>query len=275
MDTTMTAGRAALDKRLQRIKEERLTLKQIPLWPEPELGAPNDLIRCALFTAAKPTAKAYQGDVVASQAGFTVYRWGPHLDQSHLDVFLGVMQLARGLGGDKLNSKVVFTSRGLLKLIGRTHGNTDRKWLHKALMALSSTTLDIRDEKGGKAFFGSLLPWGANEDDGPDSTKYVLQLNPYFLKMYERGYTRVSWEHRHALRGKPLAQWMLMYFSSHKNPFPVTDEFLREKSGSADASLRSFRQKAKAGLEAVKAAGAVKDFQVVDGKFVVTHHTVF
>lgn len=274
----MTAGRAALDKRLQRIKEERLTLKQIPLWPEPELGAPNDLIRCALFTAAKPKSKAYQGDVVASQSGFTVRRWGPHLDQSHLDVFLGVMQLARGHDGDELgsiNSKVQFTTRGLLKLIGRSHGSTDRKWLHNALMALSSTTLDIRDDKGGKAFFGSLLPWGANEDDGPDSRNYILQLNPYFLRMYERGYTRISWEHRNALRGKPLAQWMLMYFSSHKNPFPVTDEFLREKSGSASASLRSFRQKVKEGLEAVKAAGAVKDFQVVDGKFLVTHHSVF
>src|SRR4030095_6499401 len=55
-------------------------------------------------------------------------------------------------------------------------------------------------------------------------------------------YTLIDWERRKNLKRKDLARWLQLYWSTHSRPFPVSVEFLREKSGSQTAELREFRR---------------------------------
>lgn len=53
-------------------------------------------------------------------------------------------------------------------------------------------------------------------------------------------WTQLEWDERQAIKGKPLAQWLHSYYSTHAAPFPVTLAFLHEKSGSPTTLLKPF-----------------------------------
>jgi hypothetical protein len=55
-------------------------------------------------------------------------------------------------------------------------------------------------------------------------------------------YALIDWERRKNLKRKDLARWLQLYWSTHSRPFPVSVEFLHEKSGSQTAELREFRR---------------------------------
>ena len=61
---------------------------------------------------------------------------------------------------------------------------------------------------------------------------------------------------RHALDGKPLAQWLHGYYASHAKPYPVNAATLLKLSGSEDGSPTSGRQTLRKALDAVTDAGA-------------------
>ena len=73
---------------------------------------------------------------------------------------------------------------------------------------------------------------------------------------YERNrFTLIDWEQRLNLRGKDLARWLHLYFAGNAAQYPVSVEFLREKSGSRAKSLRHYREKLRLALEQLKAIG--------------------
>src|SRR5215472_12535096 len=54
-------------------------------------------------------------------------------------------------------------------------------------------------------------------------------------------WTQLEWEERMALKGKPLAQWLHSFYSSHAAPFPLSTAYLHEKTGSTRPLLKNFR----------------------------------
>jgi hypothetical protein len=53
-------------------------------------------------------------------------------------------------------------------------------------------------------------------------------------------WTQLEWQERMALRGKPLAQWLHSFYSSHAKAFALTTAYLLEKSGSHRSLLKNF-----------------------------------
>lgn len=92
-----------LEVSLQNIRktlEERERNKeyQLAFWAEPQRGIPNEFARSALFAAVPPNKARYvERETVFSQKGFSITHTGKQLTQSDLDVFEGVMHLARGM----------------------------------------------------------------------------------------------------------------------------------------------------------------------------------
>jgi hypothetical protein len=246
---------------LQRTVEHRETAKvyQLPIWPDPARGVPNELIRSALFAAIQAQGRDYIDNTeIASQDGYSIIFTGQRLDQSHLDVFEGVMHIARGTHE---GNRICFSAHKLLRLIGRNTGKSDHLWLHRTLKHLTATAVEIRDNKSRRLFWGSLLPRGA-ADEG--TAQYAVEINRDLVKLFDRGFTQIDWEQRRLLRRKPLAQWLHLYYSSHAKPHPVSVAWLRSKSGSKTASLRAFRQKLKAALDEIQCAGVIASWQIVD-----------
>ena len=56
---------------------------------------------------------------------------------------------------------------------------------------------------------------------------------------------------RHALDGKPLAQWLHGYYASHAKPYPVNVATLLKLSGSENEDPSSGRQKLRKALDAL------------------------
>jgi TrfA protein len=258
----MTAG--PLQKtlnNLQRTVDQRETAKvyQLPIWPDPARGVPNELIRSALFAAIQAQGRDYIDNTeIACQDGYSIVFTGQRLDQSHLDVFEGVMHIARGVHE---GNRICFSAHKLLRLIGRNTGRSDHVWLHRTLKHLTATAVEIRDLQSKRLFWGSLLPRGAADED---SAQYVIEVNRDLVKLFDRGFTQIDWEQRRLLRRKPLAQWLHLYYSSHAKPHPVSVAWLRNKSGSKTASLRAFRQKLKAALNEIQSAGVVVSWEIID-----------
>ena len=99
---------------------------QLPLWPEAKRGAPNAVLRGALFAAVHKDRRYMDRELLAAQDGITVRFTGKQLNQADLDVWEQVLHLART---QALGTKCYFTAHGFLKTLGRHTGTTAHEWL--------------------------------------------------------------------------------------------------------------------------------------------------
>jgi hypothetical protein len=247
-------------------EREKAKVYQIPFWPDPHRGFPNEVIRSALFAATQSRYRIYCDNVeICCQDGYKIIFTGQRLDQTHLDVFDGIMHVSRGLHE---GNQVRFNAHQLLKLIGRSTGSSDRKWLDRTFQQLTATSVQIFDKSGEKMFWGSLLPSGAGD---LKTGGYCVELPRHLIKLFERGFTSVDFDRRRLLRGKPLAQWLQLYYSSHAKPYPVTVEFLRNLCGST-GSVKKFKQNLRDRLDELKTLEFITDWKI-EGELVYVART--
>ena len=231
---------------------------QLPLWSEPKRGAPNVVLRGALFAAiqGKGRAAMLRKELIAAQRGITIRYTGWQLDQSDLDVWEQALHLART---QALGTQCRFTEKGFLKALGRQTGKSDREWLRSAFARLTATAVEISD--GHRTYGGSLLEFYRDEDTG----RTVLEINPKLAALYGRTqWTQIDWEQRQWLRGKPLALWLHGFYASHAAPHPLSVAYLHKLSGSQTKQLWKFKQNLTQALRYLEAAGAIRGFTIKD-----------
>ena len=250
-----------LNQKLERLGKniavrESAKVYQFPLWGDPQRGVPNEFARSALFAAIHGKSREYLLDKpIFSQNGFSVTYTGIALTQAHLDVFEGIMHLAR----ETLEGNTVrFTAHGLLKLIGRKTSGRDHKRLLLTLEELTATSVKIKRDDGA-VYWGSLLPEGAAR---PENGQYAVVINRQLIKLFERGFTVIEWQQRKALVRKPLAQALHVWLCSHDKPYPVTVQYLHDITGSQTKELRYFRYRLKAALNELKSIGVLADWYI-------------
>lgn len=213
-------------------KQQVLADRQLPLWPEPVRAAPNGVLRSALFGAIRRGKRKFiQGKSIACITGVAIVYTGPQLDQSDLDVWLGVLHLARQY---RLGNRIEFTEKGFLRLLGRggpngrSIGKSDRVWLRRSLTRLKATAVEVT--QGPHTYCGSLL-----DEYYRDSNlgRYVIALNPKMKEIFGyAGWTKIDWNVRHGLAGNPLAQWLHGFYSTHAEPYDYSVETLHRLCGS-------------------------------------------
>ena len=228
---------------------------QLPLWPEPKRGAPNAVLRGALFAAIHKDRRYMDRELLAVQDGITIRYTGKQLDQSDLDVWEQVLHLARM---QALGTECYFTAHGFLKALGRSTGKMNHEWLQTALERLTGAVVRISD--GRRTYFGTLIEGGARDED---TGRYVVDINPKLAKFYGRSqWTQIDWEQRQQLRGKPLALWLHGFYASHATPYPLRVEYLHKLSGSQTKQLKHFKQNLGRALRDLEAVGAIKSFEI-------------
>jgi len=230
---------------------------QLPLWPETKRGAINAVLRSALFAAIQGKGRtALERELVAAQQGIEIRFTGWQLSQSELDVWEQVLHLART---QATGSECHFTARGLLKAMGRQTGKSDHEWLKLAVARLTGGVVEITS--GGRTYFGTLVEGGARDED---TGQYVVQINPKLAAFYgDAEWTQLDWEQRQQLRGKPLALWLMGFYASHAQPYPLTVEYLHKLSGSQTKQLRYFKKNLTKALRDIQAVGTIEAFEIV------------
>ena len=231
---------------------------QLPLWPESKRGAPNAVLRAALFAAVQGKGRRYMDrEVLAAQRGVTVRFTGMQLDQSDLDVWEQALHLART---QALGTKCYFTARGFLKALTRQASGQNLEWLKSSLARLAGAVVEISD--GRRTYFGTLIERGVRDEE---TGRYVVEINPDLAAFYGRSqWTQIDWEQRQRLRNKPLALWLHGFYASHAAPHALTGEYLHKLSGSQTKQLWKFKQNLTQALQALEAAGAISGFTIQD-----------
>lgn len=228
---------------------------QLPLWPEATRGAPNAVLRSALFAAIQGKGRRYlEGELLAAQDGITVRYTGARLDQSDLDVWEQALHLART---QALGTRCYFTAHGFLKALGRRTSGTDQEWLKSVFRRLTATAVELSD--GRLTYGGSLMEFYRDEETG----RTVLEINPKLAPFFgATRWTQIDWEQRQRLRSKPLALWLHGFYASHAAPYPLRVAYLHKLSGSQTKQLRYFKKNLAQALRDLEAAGAIRSFEI-------------
>jgi len=240
---------------------------QLPIWPEPTRGVPNVALRSALFGAIRPGKREYlEKREIAAQGNQAIRYTGARLDQGDLDVWQAVLHLMRK---QNLGSDVQLTAAQILREMKKTDTGKNRQTLNRRLTRLGANMLEL--EVNGRSYEGSLI------DDvyqHKEERWYLIRLNPRLVVLFDEDqFTQIDWDIRNALEGKPLAQWLHGYYSSHAAPYPVKTETLHSLSGSDTTSIYRFRQNLKAAMQLLATTstelGQPMTFSVEDNKVYV------
>lgn len=226
------------------------TVEQLPLWPEPVRAVPNGILRSALFGAvARGKRRYFDGEQIAALDGIEISFTGMGLDQNDLDVWEAVLHAVRL---QELGNQCHVTSYSLLKLMGLTDTGLNRKTLFNRIVRLVSGTLTV--SQGRYKYVGSLISEAAKDEE---SQNWVIELNPRLRTLFAPDqFTQIEWVVRHELGGKPLAQWLHGFYSSHAKPFPIKIETLHKLCGSEAKDMWKFTQTLRRSLDALVQAAA-------------------
>lgn len=223
---------------------------QLPQWPDVVRGVPNGVLRSALFGAIGKGPRRYlEGEPMAAVDGVEVRYTGPRLDQGDLDVWETVLHVARI---QALGDECRMTAYQLLKIMGKTDTGKNRATLHKRISRLVANAVEIK--QGRYSYIGSLIAGAAKDEE---TQEWVIELNPKLRPLFAADqFTQIDWGVRHALDGKPLAQWLHGYYASHAKPYPVSIATLHKLCGSEAALLSDFKKDLRKALDTLAEAGA-------------------
>lgn len=218
---------------------------QLPIWPSVVRGVPNGVLRSALFGAIKKGPRIYlERQEIHAQEGIRIVYTGARLDQGDLDVWETVLHIARL---EVLGNECRVTAYQLLKMLGKTDAGTNRDTLERRLSRMKATGVDVK--VGKFSYEGSLIDEVYRAEE---NREYVIRLNPKLSALFAADqFTQVDWSVRHALDGKPLAQWLHGYYASHAKPYPINVATLLKLSGSENTDPSSGRQTLRKALDAL------------------------
>lgn len=221
---------------------------QMPFWPEETRGVPNAVLRSALFAATTRGSRRYiSREQLHAQGDMRILYSGPGLGQGDLDVWETVLHLARS---NAQSYEIQTNSYQLLKLQSKSDAGTNRRTLHNCIVRLKASAVEVTH--GSYSYMGSLIDEAFRDES---TGRYVIRLNPKLCDLFVQGaFTRIDWDVRRSLSGKPLAQWLHGYFSSHAKPYPVSIATLLRLAGSNDKSASSGEQNLRRALDALAQA---------------------
>jgi len=188
---------------------------QLCFWGDDYRAAPNAIFRSALFPALRGRDKEnrlfLEKEDIFCPAGLTIIFTGKQFDQSDLDVYLELLNMAKPF---PLGTPIRFTAYALLKALGLSTGGRERAWLHAVLIRLRGGTLEAIDHN--RRYFGGLIEGGFRDEI---TLEYEITINRNFAVLFGAGmFSQLDLETRRALGRNPTAKALHAYFSTHINP---------------------------------------------------------
>ena len=253
-------GRTLAEKaerdRLQPDTQTTAQIVQLDFWEDGKRAAPNAVFRSALFPALNSQKRQFiKEKTLGSVQGVVVIFTGEQFDQTDLDVYLELLNLAKPL---PLGTPVKFSAYSLLKALGLPTGGSNHKRLHSVLVRLCGGVVDMTDHK--KRYFGQLIHGGIRDEI---TLNYEITVNPKFAVLFGFGmWATIDREQRHALGRNATAKALHTYYASHAAPGPHSFETLAGIVGLTNSNKRQRRADIIKAHDHLKAVGFLDGYEV-------------
>ena len=240
-------------------KQESAKVIQLQFWGEDYRAAPNAIFRSALFPSINPKQKEkrpfLKNEDIFCVAGLKIFFTGEQFDQSDLDVYLEILNMARPF---PLGTPITFSAHALLKALGLTTGGENHARLHEVLIRLCGGVVDATDH--GKRYFGQLLHGGIRDEL---TQSYTIKINPDFAILFGFGmFAKLDIEKRRALGRNNTAKSFYGYYATHINPTAHNIETLANLAGLSNSNKRQTKAAVIKAHEVMKAAGCIDGYTV-------------
>lgn len=255
-------GLKAAQQRAKEVQEN--AEKRLGKWADELREAPNEALRCALFTARNRNVQRDQLKAVevSSYGNSRVIYTGEELRQDDLDVWLQVLHLARL---KELGSPIRFSPAQMKKDLKWPYGVKHTVRLMTILTRLKTTGVQFHSERLGRGVVLSLVRKFEYSDDFDVAGKrgddeWIVELEPEIATLFGGGFysTRIEWEQRMALPGN-LAKWLHGFYASHSEPYALNVETLIKHAGSRVSTPGKARQMIKEALNELVTVGFFKE----------------
>jgi hypothetical protein len=236
---------------------------QLPTWGDGSRGAPNEILRSALFNARnKKRQREYleKATIAVIGEGEITYT-GRELRQDDETVWLQLIHLACELA---LGELVEFTAYSFIKSVGWNNSAKSYKRLRDSLERMQATALTVYSKRIGEGVSLSMIPFFAWRQgrNGPPLPMYQVRIAPELIELFSGvRYTLVGWQQRLALPDG-LATWLHGYYASHKEPYPIKLETIREGAGLTVKRKDHLKEQTEIALEALKRVGFLKSWKI-------------
>lgn len=252
------AAREAAEQSPPKDQQERSKSQviQFPQWADERRAAMHAAFRSALFPAlnfkeGRPFLKEKK---LASVEGVDVIFTGEQFDQSDLDVFLELLNIAKETF---FGIECSFSAHSLLKALGRATGNANHKWLHSSLIRLCSGTVDMTDHK--IRYFGGLIEGGFKDEI---TKHYTVSINPKWARFFKADlWASLDNDQRRALGRNQTAKALHAYYSTHAAPGPHSYTKLAELVGLENSNKRDMKANIIKAHEELKRVGFLSDYE--------------
>lgn len=259
-----TASLLALSERIRRERENRgathkagevaaegnkAAFLKWPQWPANAFGAPNSIIRSALFGIGTGRKRRFlSNESIATLEGMEIRYSGERLNQEDFEVWYSLVHIALM---ENKTFKCKVTAYALLAMLGKTDTGKNRRTLQARIVRLRATAVEIKTSD--TAYIGGLL----DEAYKDNSSTWNISLNPRIAALFgSHQFTQINRDIRGELSGKQLAQWLHGFYSSHKRPFPIKVNTLHNLCGSEASVMKDFKKDLVKSLDHLSRAAA-------------------
>jgi hypothetical protein len=225
----------------------------------------NPLARCALFAAVKERQFFRNYVTVGQINGAEVEFCGEQLNQDDHDTLLQLVKMAthKPFGAD-----IVQAVNAVLKGLSRDTHQEQRRQLFEQISRLVRGTIRLTLPNLPR-YEGHLLDDASTPQDQAVLPQYrrhlTYRLNAKFVRFYAtHQITLTDWRQRLKLkgRGSEVAKWLQFHLEGHAEQFSIKVRTIRDRCGSRDKTLKSFRQKLRQALDLLKEAGIITAWQI-------------
>lgn len=213
--------------------EGQLARGQLALWPDTERGLPNELARCAVFSAKNKREEriVHRADSpleVPIIGGGKVSFIGEELRQDDETVWAELVHRAK----EARSESIEFVPHELITSLKWPPNGASYKRLLTIIRRLSSTTIEVYSSRFDRGIPTRLLrsyEYSTKDTQRPWKIQ-VFSKDDELLFLFDKLYTRFDWERRLSLP-VGVATWLHSFYSSHRDPFPHKFETLAMGAG--------------------------------------------
>lgn len=244
-------------------------------WSDEQRAGPNHLARAGLFNARRSGEReTYTNLLVGSTKRPHMLYTGPELRVDEQDALIELYHHHR-----RYPAHAVLTHRrsDLLHGLGWPLTGTYYRRLDASIKRLKAAQITLVDPGSpGRSAGAASEATGGNKAVGyehlinmlviDDRGNYSTQLGPATAEVWGlEGYSVWLREQRAELKSN-IARWLQLYYVSHKDPYPIFVETLRQLMGLAELRERDLIK----ALGALVDVGLLSTYVIIDGKVTVT-----